>query len=132
MRTRHPLLRVLVIAGRGAFVISALGWLISIVGVVVPSSTAFAILNDLGALDLPYNPMLDYWLRMTSFAFAFIGFLFAIAAIRWRKSWSFALLLALFQFICGVVLFAAKWQIGLANETSNADAFFAWRPEYLW
>lgn len=59
---------------------AAFGWIISIYGVFCSWDAALVQLKGLGAGDIPHDPMLDYWLRMTAGAFTAIGiFLFIIA-----------------------------------------------------
>ena len=112
------------IAGRTAALVAAVGWGISVVGLVVPSATAFALLRGLGADDLPYHPMLDYWLRMTAFAFALIGVQFFALAVWWRRLSCLALAGALFQLLGGAVLLISAAAIGLDTGNYRADVAF--------
>lgn len=52
---------------------AALAWGVSIIGVFLTWSTAVEALQGLGARNISYDRMLDYWLRMTAGAFALIG-----------------------------------------------------------
>lgn len=52
---------------------AAFAWGISIVGVFVSWPEASQLLQGLGAKPIAYDPMLDYWLRMASGAFALVG-----------------------------------------------------------
>jgi hypothetical protein len=78
---------------------SALAWGISAVGVFVSWSKAAELLQGLGAQPITYDPMLDYWLRMASGAFALIGCWYFVLMIWPRKfhaaiPWFGALMLA--------------------------------------
>jgi hypothetical protein len=64
---------------------SALAWGISAVGVFVSWSKAAELLQGLGAQPITYDPMLDYWLRMASGAFALIGCWYFVLMIWPRK-----------------------------------------------
>ena len=59
---------------------AAFGWGISVYGVFAPWHSALAQLQGMGAGDIPHDPMLDYWLRMTAGAFTGIGIFFLILA----------------------------------------------------
>src|SRR6476646_3304408 len=64
---------------------AACTWGISIAGVFISWSTAVRTLQGLGAGTIPYDPMLDYWFRMASGAFALIGCWYLVLMIRPRK-----------------------------------------------
>src|ERR1700733_3570104 len=71
--------------GFGAF-----GWGISVVGVFVSWPEASQLLQGLGAKPIAYDPMLDYWLRMASGAFALVGAWYLVMMI-WPKKFSAAI-----------------------------------------
>jgi hypothetical protein len=71
-------------------VVSAFAWGISAVGVFVSWSEAERLLEGLGAKPIPYDPMLDYWLRMASGAFALVGIWYLMLAI-WPKKFGAAI-----------------------------------------
>ncbi len=52
---------------------AAFAWGISVVGIFLSWSAAAQALQGLGAQSIPYDRMLDYWLRMAAGAFALIG-----------------------------------------------------------
>lgn len=112
------------LAGRAAALVAAVGWGISVAGLVVPSSTAFDLLRGLGADGLAYHPMLDYWLRMTAFAFTAIGVQFLVVALWWRRLAGLALAGAIFQVLSGAVLLISAQTIGLDAGNHRADAAF--------
>lgn len=112
------------VAGRAAALVAAVGWGISVAGLVVSSATAFDLLRGLGADGLAYHPMLDYWLRMTAFAFTAIGVLFLAVAVWWRRLSGLALAGALFQLLGGTVLLISADAIGLDGGNHRADAAF--------
>jgi hypothetical protein len=63
---------------------TAFGWGISAVGVFVSWSEAETLLQGLGAKQIAYDPMLDYWLRMASGAFTLVG-VWYLALMIWPK-----------------------------------------------
>jgi hypothetical protein len=67
---------------RALLLFSAFAWGVSIFGVVLPWPRAVEALQGLGARDIPADPMLDYWLRMGSGAFALVGGLFLLLALQ--------------------------------------------------
>jgi hypothetical protein len=60
---------------------AALAWGVSIVGVFLGWHAAAEALQGLGANPIAYDPMLDYWLRMASGAFALVGCWYLILMI---------------------------------------------------
>jgi hypothetical protein len=65
---------------------AAFSWGISVVGVFVSWQEAVQLLQGLGARPIAYDPMLDYWLRMASGAFALVGVWFLMMMI-WPKTY---------------------------------------------
>ena len=111
-------------AGRSAALLAAVGWGMSVVGLLVSSRTAFELLNGMGADDLAYNPMVDYWLRMTAFAFTAIGLQFLIVALWWRSMLTWAWAGGIFQLLGGIVLFLTATQLELQRGNHQADVLF--------
>jgi hypothetical protein len=60
---------------------AALAWGVSAVGVFASWSEAATLLEGLGAKPIAYDPMLDYWLRMASGAFALVGVWYLVLMI---------------------------------------------------
>lgn len=85
MKDQRQLLYLRVFLGFAAF-----GWGISVVGVFVSWPEASQLLQGLGAKPITYDPMLDYWLRMTSGAFALVGVWYLVMMI-WPKKFSAAI-----------------------------------------
>ena len=69
---------------------AAFAWGISIVGVFLSWSAAVDALQGLGARPMVYDPMLDYWLRMGSGAFALIGGWYLVLMI-WPQKFAAAI-----------------------------------------
>jgi len=69
---------------------TAFGWGISVVGVFVSWPEASKLLQGLGAKPIAYDPMLDYWLRMASGAFALVGVWYLVLMI-WPRKFSAAI-----------------------------------------
>lgn len=103
---------------------SAFGWAVSVIGVVLPWSTAITGLNGLGAGAIPHDPMLDYWLRMTAGAFTGIGVFFLIIAINPRRFSNVIGLAGLLQFTEGIVLLVHGLRLGLPPFPFYADTGF--------
>jgi hypothetical protein len=64
---------------------AAFAWGISVVGVFLSWPAAENALRGLGAQPIPYDRMLDYWLRMAAGAFALVGGWYLVLAIWPRK-----------------------------------------------
>jgi hypothetical protein len=106
-QTRFRLLRL-------ALLFSAFVWGISAFGVFLKWETAAGALQGMGAKPIAYDPMLDYWLRMASGAFALVGTGYLLLAIYPRK---FAAILAWFGWIMvveGMILLVHGLRLGLA------------------
>ncbi len=98
---------------RVALVFSALVWGVSAFGVFLKWEAAAAALQGMGAKPIAYDPMLDYWLRMASGAFALVGTGFLLLAIFPRK---YAVMLPWFGWIMiveGVILLTHGLRLGL-------------------
>ncbi len=88
-------------------------WGISICGVFLSWNTATTALQGMGAQSIPDDPMLDYWLRMASGAFALVGTGYFLLALNPRK---FAVMLPWFgsiMLIEGVILLGHGLRLGL-------------------
>jgi hypothetical protein len=100
------------------------GWVISIYGVFASWPAVVGQLRGLGAGDIPHNPMLDYWLRMTAGAFTAIGLLFFAMALNPRR---FAVVIApaaLFLIGEGIILLVHGLRLGLEPIPFYVDATF--------
>ncbi|HSH93232.1 MAG TPA: hypothetical protein VK968_03735 [Roseimicrobium sp.] len=69
---------------------AAVAWGVSVVGVFASWSDAMELLQGLGAKEVRHDPMLDYWLRMASGAFALIGCWYLILMI-WPQKFAAAI-----------------------------------------
>lgn len=69
---------------------AAFAWGISVVGVFLSWSAAEEALRGLGAKPIAYDPMLDYWLRMASGAYALIGAWY-LALMIWPQKFAVAI-----------------------------------------
>ena len=101
--------------------LSAVVWGVAVVGIFVPWSNAASLLQGLGAQPIQYDPMLDYWLRMTAGAFALVGGLFAVAATRPEKYQAMIPWLGTFMIIEALILFSHGLRLGLPLLPYCAD-----------
>ncbi len=102
--------------------LAGLGWSLAWGGVVGGSAWTFGMLRVMGG-DLPYHPMLDYWLRMTAISFAFIGLLFLLAAAG-KTGRALPPILAAFQLVCGGTLLFWALRLELPPEQFLGDVGF--------
>ncbi len=89
---------------------SACGWGISFYFTFASWNAAAAQLYDMGADPIPYDPLLDYWLRMASAVFGCIGIGSALACARPQAFVSFIRLLGPFHFLIGTTLAVAAYR----------------------
>ena len=104
--------------------VSAFGWAISAIGIILPWSTVIVGLNGLGAGTIPHDPMLDYWIRMTAGAFTGIGIFFLVIAINPRRFSNVIGLAGLLQFTEGIVLLIHGLRLGLPPFPFYGDTSF--------
>ncbi|MBK1884055.1 hypothetical protein JIN85_16670 [Luteolibacter pohnpeiensis] len=92
---------------RLGLLLSAVGWGISFTFLFASWESCAEQLMGMGANFIEYDPMLDYWLRMTAAAFGGIGIASAIACI-WPDSFKgLIVLLVPFHLFVGVILVGA-------------------------
>lgn len=92
---------------------AAFGWGVTVVGVFASWPQINTIAQGMGAKTIAYDPMLDYWLRMISGAFALIGLWYLALAIWPRK---FAVAIPWFGWIMvaeGVILLVSGLRLGI-------------------
>ena len=100
---------------------SSCTWLVSLAGVFLPWASIEPILKDLGASDLRYVPMLEYWFRMTAGAFSGIGILFLALAIFPEKLKPLVPFAGIFMVLEGIVLFSYGLKLGLLRFPFYSD-----------
>lgn len=111
------LLRIFLVTG-------AFGWGVSILAVLLPWTIAENALEGLGAENIRYCPMLDYWLRMAGGAFTVIGVIFAAAAVKPLKYLPFIPLLGYLNIFEGLILLFYGMKLGLRPFPFYSDAGF--------
>ena len=94
----------------------AISWGIAALGIALPWDTLDTLFHNFGARTLTHDPMLEYWIRMASGAYAAIGAFFAMLAIRPERyaalipfAGTFLLLEGLVLLYHGVLLRLAPW-----------------------
>ena len=92
---------------RLGLLLSACGWGISFYFTFSSWETAADQLSDMGAGQIQYDPLLDYWLKMASSAFGCIGIGSALACFRPKAFEGLVRLLGPFHFIVGTTLIVA-------------------------
>ena len=90
--------------------VSAVGWGIALFFTFAPWSAAVEQLEALGAGEIPYHPLADYWLKMASSVFGCIGLASALACFRPHAFASFIRLLGPFHFVIGITLAVSAYQ----------------------
>ena len=109
---------------RFALFASAIGWGVSVFGVVLPWERAEALLEGLGAKPVPHDPMLDYWLRMASGAFALVGAIYLLLAIQPRRYASIIPAMGWLMLVEGVILLIHGLRLGLPPSPFYFDTSF--------
>ena len=104
--------------------VAAFGWLISVLGVVLPWSTALLGLKGLGAGDIAHDPMVDYWMRMTGGAYTGIGIFILMVALRPSKFENVVGTVGALSVIEGIVLLVHGLRLGLPPFPFYGDTLF--------
>ena len=92
---------------------SAFGWGVCLVGVLASWPQVNSIAQGMGAKPIAYDPMLDYWLRMSCGAFTLVGLWYLMLALWPRK---FAVAIPWFGWLMiveGVLLLISGLRLGL-------------------
>jgi hypothetical protein len=103
---------------------AAFGWGISAFGIFMPWSWVVTQLQGLGAGNIPQDPMLDYWLRMTAGAFTGIGVFFLALAINPKRFSEVIWLAGILLFVEGIVLLVHGLRLRLEVLPFCVDAAF--------
>ena len=82
----------------------AIGWGISILGVLLPWSVMDIVLQNMGATALITDVQIQYWFRMATGAWSIIGFLYLIVLLKPQKYDNLIPLLAWGTLFEGIVL----------------------------
>ena len=122
-------------------VFSALGWVVCVIGVFLSWSSFTNLLHGLGGPIVAYDPMLDYWLRMTASAYTMIGLLYLLLALQPAKYRAVIPWFGWVMLVEGLVLLVHGIRLGLPPFPFYADVtasflggggilWFARRAEY--
>ncbi len=101
---------------------AAFAWGISIVGLFLSWPAAEQALIGLGAQPIPHDPMLDYWLRMASGAFALVGGWYLVLAVWPTRYWNVILWFGTLMLVEGVILLVHGLRLSLPPFPFYADA----------
>ena len=82
----------------------AIGWGISIVGVLLPWNIMDVVLQNMGATAPMADLQIQYWFRMATGAWSIIGFLYLMVLLKPQKYENLIPLLALGTLFEGIVL----------------------------
>lgn len=101
--------------------LAALTWGVASLGIFMRWPAITSIMQGLGAKPMPYDPMIDYWLRMTAGAFTLIGLLHLLLLLQPRKYWDIIPWFGLLLFLEGVVLLVHGLRLSLPPLPFYAD-----------
>ncbi|GAA5127026.1 hypothetical protein JIN84_09235 [Luteolibacter yonseiensis] len=120
---------------RLGLLLSACGWGISFFFTFAPWQMAADQLWEMGSAErMPYDPQLDYWLRMASSAFGCIGIASALACVSPAKFPGMIRLLGPFHLIVGTTLAVSAHLNHLDpvhHLTYRADITFCFATAFL-
>ncbi|MCE5340738.1 MAG: hypothetical protein LLF92_06375 [Planctomycetaceae bacterium] len=103
---------------------AAFGWAISIFGIFLPWQSAVFQLKGLGLTELPQDPMLNYWLRMTAGAFTAIGIFIFIVGLNPKRFCPAVPLISIFLICEGLILLVYGLKLKLEPVPFYVDTAF--------
>ena len=106
---------------------SAVGWGICVAGIFISGPFAFDLLAYIGGVNtsaLCADPMYDYWLRMASSVFAFIGVAYLVLAIYPKRFASVLPFSGIFMILEGVILMIHGLRLNLPSTPFWGDVSF--------
>ena len=102
----------------------AIGWGISILGVLLPWRAVDAVLRNMGAAESVTDPQIQYWFRMAAVSWSMIGFLYLMAFLFPAKYRNIVPLLAIGTLAEGAVLLLYGMILGIPLFPFAGDAGF--------
>jgi hypothetical protein len=112
---------------RLGLLIGAFGWGISFYFTFTSWEASADWLYAMGAREIPYQPLMDYWLKMASTVFGCLGLLFLLAGLQPARYAPLLPLFAAFHLVVGASLVVAALRNGLTpglHPTFIADITF--------
>lgn len=108
---------------------AGLGWSLTVIGVFLPWEWATEHLEKFGGSGrIPDDVMLNYWMRMASGAFGFVGCFFLLAAYNPRKYKNIIPVLAYGSLFEGAILLFYGLKFGLPIFPFGPDVAIALVP----
>ena len=102
----------------------AIGWGVSILGVLLPWSVMDIVLQNMGATALITDVQIQYWFRMATGAWSIIGFLYLIVLLKPQKYNNLIPLLAWGTLFEGIVLLIHGLYLNLPLFPFTGDVGF--------
>ena len=102
----------------------AIGWGISILGVLLPWSVMDIVLQNMGAASPITDVQVQYWFRMATTAWSIIGFLYLIVLLKPQKYNNLIPLLAWGTVFEGIVLLIHGLYLNLPIFPFSGDVGF--------
>ena len=105
-------------------IIAGIGWIISILANFVNGETVFDFLRYMSAEQFEYDPMLDYWMKMTGLAFAFIGLGFLYCGIKWKEGFPYGIYFGVYQLVSALSVLLTMARLELDSQMYLLDCVF--------
>ena len=102
----------------------AIGWGVSILGVLLPWSVMDIVLQNMGAASPVTDVQVQYWFRMATTAWSIIGFLYLIVLLKPQKYNNLIPLLAWGTVFEGIVLLIHGLYLNLPIFPFSGDVGF--------
>lgn len=114
----------IVIFYRLAAFTAGVGWFVSILANIVNGSTVFEYLSFISSEEFDYHPMLDYWMKMASLAFALIGIGFLYCSWKWKETIHLGFYLGIYQIVSALSVLLTMSRIELSSQIYLVDFLF--------
>ncbi len=114
---RDEMKKIFLVAG-------AVGWGISLLGVVLPWKYMNMILQNMGSAVPVSDPQLQYWFRMATGSWSIVGFFFFMVLLKPEKYGNLIPLLAVVSIFEGVILLIHGLMLNLTLFPFAGDVAF--------
>ncbi|PCJ54335.1 MAG: hypothetical protein COA79_21990 [Planctomycetota bacterium] len=109
-----------------ALILGFCGWGISFLFTVTSWSYSTGILYGMGASEIVYQPLLDYWLKMASAVFGALGIVFLLPLFNMKKYEVLLPILGFISLFVGIVLI-----ISSCNNSLDSDIHITFIPDII-
>ena len=109
-KTKLIILRLMLLA-------SALGWGICLLAVFMPWHGLVKVLQNMGAVTVAEDPMMQYWFRMMAGVYGAVGIFFAMLALKPQRFHNIIGIAGILEFMVGLIVLFHGLVLGLTSSS---------------